>query len=574
MAQVRMLSDDLVAKIAAGEVVERPASVVKELVENSLDAGAVRVTVEVEESGQREIRVSDDGCGMSRDDCTRAVKRYSTSKIRFASDLEHIATLGFRGEALAAIAAAATIEIVTRCSGDDCGTRLIVQDGRVAGVEDSGTPVGTTVTVRDLFLRTPARRKFLKSAGTELGHVTGAVMRLAVAHPGVGFTLRSSRKEVLGAPPGQGIDERVRSLYGGLLADGLLEVDDSSRGVRVTGRAAKAELARGQPDRLFFVVGGRPVTGRMLSHGVTAGYDALLPRGRYPVAFIFLELEDGAMDVNVHPTKREVRFADDRAVHDAIARAVRAAMGKSPAGGREALEHAAGVREALGRYISVSGSGGRQGLLSGDATAAPAGTPRQGGAGLRAWEGPPPVQVAQSYLLVESDEGLVLVDQHAAHERVLYERLSRGLASGRPECQLLLVPIEMELAVGEWELYRECAPELARVGFEMEEFGARTLLIRGIPAAASGRDARELIAGIVGDLGETWKPGVKDITEPLARSLSCHAAVKAGERMSMEEMKSLLSDLGRCELAQACPHGRPVTVCWTLEEIEKRFRRR
>ncbi len=566
MAQVRMLSDDVVAKIAAGEVVERPASVVKELVENSLDAGAGRVTVEVEESGQREIRVSDDGCGMSREDCTRAVKRYSTSKIRSAGDLEHIATLGFRGEALAAVAAAATMEIVTQRSGDDCGTRLIVQDGRVAGIEDAGAPAGTTVTVRDLFVRTPARRKFLKSAGTELGHVTRVVMRLAVAHPAVGFTLRSSRKEVLGAPPGQRLDERIRSLYGGLLADGLVEVDDSSRGVCVTGRAAKAELARSQPDRLLFFVRGRPVTGRMLSHAVAAGYDALLPRGRYPAAFIFLEVEDGAMDVNVHPTKHEVRFADDRAVHDAIACAVRGALRKCPAGGREALEHADGVREALGRYISATGSGGRQGMLTGKEP--------QRLVEHRAWEGPPPVQVARSYLLVEADEGLVLVDQHAAHERVLYEGLCRGLASGRPECQLLLVPIEMELAAGEWELYRECAPELARVGFEMEEFGARTLLVRGIPAAASGRDARELIGGIVSDLAEVWKPGVKDITEPLARSLSCHAAVKAGERMSTEEMKALLSDLGRCELSQACPHGRPVTVCWTLEEIEKRFRRR
>ncbi len=598
---VRRLPDALIDQIAAGEVVERPASVVKELVENALDAGASRVAVEVRAGGCDWIAVSDDGSGMPPADARLALERHATSKLAGPADLTRIATFGFRGEALPAIAAVSRLRLRTRARGAPEGIELRVESGRLLDERAAGGPQGTRVEVADLFGSVPARRKFLKAPTTEWSHAADWLVRAALALPGVHFEVRRDERPALSWPGVADPLDRVAAVLGEEEAAALVPMAREEGGAALDGFVSRPDRHRPTLAGVYLFVNGRPVRDRTLQHALLEVYRDLLPRGRFPSAVLFLRVPPESVDVNVHPAKWEVRFADPQEIHRLVRRGVRDAIGTRQWLAPPGSPQGRGDTAALARDLPLAPASPFPGVpedlpqaLLERAQREAERSPNPQALLERAQRGKAERslnrlaelrllgQLLATYLVLEGKEGLVLVDQHAAHERVLYERLraewmQRGVAS-----QGLLAPQVVELAPAAGAALEQCAASVARLGFDLEPFGAGSVAVRAVPALLCDRDPAGLVRGLGDELAsadtaaDALRAGARalDAAERIFASLACHAARRKGEVLDAREQHALLDALDTIPWAPTCPHGRPVAVPLTLAEIERRFGRR
>ncbi len=567
--RVVILPDAVADQIAAGEVVERPASVVKELVENALDAGATRVQVRLEDGGKSLVEVSDDGSGMGREDAILALDRHATSKIRSAADLVGVRTFGFRGEALPAIASVARLVLLTCEDGGD-GTELAVTGGRLDRVETAARRRGTTVTVRNLFFNTPARRKFLRSTSSEARAAHDALATLALAHPDRGFELDVDGSLRLRVPPSQSREERLAGVWGRELAATLVPVSYAIGAFRVDGLVQRPADAAPSGRRTQLFVNGRPFRDPFLVRAAEAGYRAAIHPGDRPSLFLCIEVTPGDVDVNVHPAKLEVRFRERIGVERAVEEAVRDAIG--------AMVSAASVGDWHRTPREEQMSRGAEEQVDGLTTEAPAGTesPLLGAPAHPPIEdfSTPLLQVFDTYIVYESPAGIVIVDQHSAHERILYEAAMGELASGRAGSQQLLLPLTVELTDEELEALENHGAELRAVGFEVDAFGGRTVAIHAVPAPHPRFDAGACFREMVADLARGRFGGWANRLERFAATYACRAAVKAGQRLGEAEMRRLLLRLFETDLPPHDVHGRSTIVQLPRDELERRFGRR
>lgn len=590
MNLIRLLSPELISQIAAGEVIERPASAVKELVENSLDSGAASISIELENGGLQKIRVVDRGSGMSFEDAALAFTAHATSKIASVDDLFSLSTLGFRGEALASIASIAHVVLKTRRPEDRVGTVMELSGGKLIRHEEEACAEGTDISVTGLFHSTPARRKYMKSEATEYGHCFDIVSELAMAHPAVGFRLLKDGELVFDLPVGQNLKERVRILYGGQTADALVPVTYQQSNVVLSGFVGKPELSRSSRKYQFLFVNGHPVDNRLVGHAVQAAFHSLLMNDKFPWYVLDLQLDPTFVDVNVHPRKMEVKFVNTQEIYRIVFGAI-----------QHALEHAtlspifggqASVSPSLGMGCSMPSQGTELPSfdLGGDFGAAKewGQSPVLGGAKesgdttaplfeVKNMQLRPLAQVSNRYIVAESAEGLVLIDQHAAHERVRYERLLKAAseATARALSQPLLTPLQLDLGVDSARLLREHASEFSALGYELEEFGGNTFLVRAVPAGLEKRDPERVLREVLDDVTNEWKQNhVKNVREVLATVTACRGAIKFGDPLTMLEMEALLKDMAVTPNCTHCPHGRPALFTWTHEKLEEMFKRR
>jgi DNA mismatch repair protein MutL len=608
MGKIRLLSDALASQVAAGEVVERPASVVKELVENSLDAGAGSIEIAIQRGGIALIRVLDDGCGMNRDDALLCVERHATSKIRTKEDLGAITTLGFRGEALPSIASVSKFRLSTREPGSLTGTEVIINGGKMASVADCGEPPGTQIEVRSLFFNIPARRKFLRSEATEFSHLEQCVRVQAAAHPAVRFALVHNERLIFQLPASRDLRERVRGLAGADLAGRLLEIEPQTHhGVTVRGFIGPPGMGRSDRKQMLTFLNGRPVEAQMLTYAIREGYHTALMKGQYPVTYLFLETDPGAVDVNVHPAKREVRFHDGNAVRDAVVTAVSETLTKQmrrpvsgvgltgtdraltlpaphqadliPEAEQRSLRHdwaefPVAPAEPAAPVSDPTGYDRRPDPVSSETAespapmAAPAAAPKAEDFRLLGVLG-------KLYVLLEGKEGLVLMDQHAAHERVLFEEMRRRMESGGVPSQALLVPLTVELAPRDFDLLAQNLETLARLGLAAEPFGGNTLKIDALPTFLKSDDPETFIHQVIDELrGASRLTSKMRLGEDMVATTVCRHAVKANDPLRPPELEKLLRDLLVCEMPYCCPHGRPTLIQIGYAELERKFGRR
>jgi DNA mismatch repair protein MutL len=657
MSKIRVLPDQIVNQIAAGEVVERPASVAKELVENAIDAGATRLAIDVEAGGRRLLKVSDDGEGMTRDDAVLAFERHATSKISRAEDLAAIGTLGFRGEALASIASVARIELVSKNEESTAGTRVVIEGGRMRDVKDAAHPRGTTIVMRDLFFNVPARRKFLRSEATESFHLTNLVTHYALAHPEISFTLTNNGREILRAPLAQDLRERAYQIFGGEFLENLLEVDGGhAQVVRVRGYVSAPRDRRSSRDAQYLFVNGRFVRDRLVSRALSEGYRAILPHGVYPAALLFLETPLEEVDVNVHPAKTEVRFRRNAAVADAVREAVRAALASggyvrtgedagraaSAAGTNPTVadvlseppalpdESAMGARgfesgrtsqpkmdfvttpppneenvlpqPAAATVSHVAGTGTTgisPAVAAADSAETRSTTPATAQVSENEFAAPalPPLNSAQkfvrevaveslsagirplgqldeSFIIATDDDGLLVIDQHVAHERILFDKYLKLEATRPAESQKLLIPETFDLTPAQASVFDSVAPELENYGFELMRLSGRTVAIKATPADLPPSEARNMLSEVL-DTVDAEKKGAARATlrDEIAASLACHAAIKVNMSLAPEKMRWLIDRLLHTSSPTTCPHGRPVILRLTTRDILKGFHR-
>jgi DNA mismatch repair protein MutL len=603
MSKIRILPDILSNKIAAGEVVERPASVVKELAENALDAGATRLLIDIEQGGRSLIRVGDNGCGMSRDDALLSIERHATSKIASDQDLFNIRTLGFRGEALPSMAAVSKLSLVTRAAASDSGTELTIEGGRLIDVAETGAPVGTLVTVRQLFFNTPARRKFLKSIATEMAHIADILASMALAWPQVQFRLTHNERVVKSWPAANDPFERAADVLGGVPRGDLHPVELSREGISVNGWISSPRTFRKSANGIFILANRRFVRDRVAQHALFQGYAQRLVKGQFPLAVLAIRVPFDQVDVNVHPAKSEVRFARPNDVHELIRQAVAQTLydidrpAWKPVGYPEIEAEASPVRDAneifgdrrlVGEASSLDDRGpARVGLPQASENAViqdPAsripypvsGRPTQdnlwnkpGLDGLRVIG-----QLHDTYIICEADDGLILIDQHAAHERVLYEQITRRAENRRPHSQALLVAETVELGFREAQALEALMPHLREMGLEVEPFGGGTVVVKSIPGFLAGREMRPLLTEIAEAAGRSAGPADPQAVLDFCRQrAACHGAIRAGQTLTPEQMQALLRQLDACGNLSHCPHGRPTWIKWETGTIERSFRR-
>jgi DNA mismatch repair protein MutL len=663
MSKIRVLPDHISNLIAAGEVVERPASVAKELVENAIDAGAKRIVIDVEAGGRRLLKITDDGEGMTRDDAVLAFERHATSKISKAEDLNAISTLGFRGEALASIASVAKVELITNTDGAPAGTRVVIEGGRLRDVKDAAHPRGTTLSVRDLFFNTPARRKFLRSEATESYHLTNLATHYALAHPEIAFTLINNGRETLRVAPAQDLRERAYQVFGAQFLDGLLEIENQSGDAarafpsqiaRIQGFVSAPRERRTSRDAQFLFVNGRFVRDRLIGRALSEGYRSILPHGVYPAALLFIEVPLEEVDVNVHPAKTEVRFRRAAAVADAVREAVRgglASAGYAPAheirdaapavieeeprfnphesaesndpGSSETRPKDFGLRpqaqqERIGfgfatapqretehdtevRTTTSIFSTADQSAVSATAQLnTEADTPAESfpdSVAASTLSGLPPLdsalkfvrevpveslspnirplgQLDESFIIATDNEGLLLIDQHVAHERVLFDKYRAAETTRRPESQQMLIPETFDLTPAQAAAFETVADELESYGFELMRLSGRTVAIKATPADLPASEARNVLAEVL-DTVDSEKRGAARATlrDEIAASLACHAAIKVNMPLAPEKMRWLIDRLLITSSPTTCPHGRPVILRLTTQDILKGFHR-
>jgi DNA mismatch repair protein MutL len=666
MGRIHVLPEHVANKIAAGEVVERPASVVKELLENALDAGATRIKISIEAGGKKLIQITDNGCGMVRDDAMLAFERHATSKIKDAEDLLSVATLGFRGEALPSIASVSRLRLETRDAGATAGTILEINGGRMARVEEAGLPEGTSITVRDLFFNTPARKKFLKAESTELSHIASLVTHYALAHPEKHFELHSATNAMLVAPPVAGYSERVYQVFGKETLDQLIAVaarqplehvglpqpppwrreqeDEASQPVdpgemRLHGFVSKPEIQKLNRNSIFVFVNGRLIRDRLVQHGLTEAYRNIIPPTVYPVVLLFLELPPGEVDVNVHPSKTEVRFRQPTLMHDFVRDTVRAALMKArpapqftteihahatassgltpgareweppsdlasasgaparafydPAGGAGFALQAPALQPVSARFqfeggIAVEANAAipvARGLETRFAEIIPETIPDNGCApALDTREEDPTLaalstlrplgQIRNSFILAVNEDGLWIVDQHVAHERVLFECILKQRAAQKVESQRLLMPIVLELSPAQQAIFTEIADELQHNGFEAEPFGARSVAVKVAPAGVDAAAVEHMLHELLDQISrEEQSLNLEKIRGRIAASIACHAAIKVNMPLEQNKMDWLLAELAKTDHPMSCPHGRPVVLRYSVKDIQKAFKR-
>jgi len=674
MGKIHVLPEHVANKIAAGEVVERPASVVKELLENSLDAGSTRIKVQIEAGGKRLIQITDNGCGMVRDDALLAFERHATSKIKNAEDLLSVSTLGFRGEALPSIASVSRLHLETRAAEEPTGTIVEINGGKIFKVEEAGLPEGTSITIRDLFFNTPARKKFLKAESTELSHIASLVTHYALAHPDKHFELHSATNAVLVAPPVAGYSERVYQVFGKDTLDQLIAVaamqplahvglpqpppwrreaeeDAGPRDpgeMRAHGFVSKPEIQKLNRNSIYVFVNGRLIRDRLIQHALTEAYRNILPPTVYPVVLLFLELPTAEVDVNVHPSKTEVRFRQQTVMHDFVRDSVRAALMKArpvPQFINEISAHASaspsltpGAQQAAAQLSvaqqsgaqfsegnahrfapdtsesrllnqpanigdfqlhapvppSVSGrfqfDGGIQ--VEGNAAVALARAPQ-----VVPWNGcTPPIpdepeeinptlapvlaslkplgQIRESFILAVNREGLWIIDQHVAHERVLFEKILKQRSAEKVESQRMLMPLILELTPAQQAVFTEISDELAGNGFEAEPFGTRSIAIKVAPAGIEACDIEHMLHDLLDQIShEEQILNMDTVRARIAASVACHAAIKVNMPLEQNKMEWLLAELAKTDCPMSCPHGRPVVLRYSLKDIQKAFKR-
>ena len=678
MGKIHVLPERVANQIAAGEVVERPASVVKELLENALDAGSTRIRIQVEAGGKKLIQIADNGCGMVRDDAMLAFERHATSKIKDTEDLLSISTLGFRGEALPSIASVARLHLETRAEEEAAGTVLEINGGKIIRVEEAGLPLGTSITIRDLFFNTPARKKFLRSESTELSHIVSLVTHYALAHPEKHFELHSATNALLVAPPVAGHRERVYQVFGRETLDQLIPlaavqpleriglpqpppwrraaetVRESAEGedevalaaphdfgeVRLHGFVSKPEIQKLNRNSIFIFVNGRLIRDRLIQHGITEAYRNILPPTVYPVVLLFIEMPTAEVDVNVHPSKTEVRFRQQTVIHDFVRESVRAALmkarpvpqflaeiGAQPTAGSSLtsplLNQGAGsdgLQRAPWRDLYEPAAAGGFALQAPSVPAATAHLEFEGGIAVeanaavslaRAPEASipqqtidpktipdhgcaPPIpqepqtaptleslrslrplgQVRNSFILAVNEDGLWIIDQHVAHERVLFERVLRQRSARQVESQRLLMPLVIELTPAQQAIFSDIAEELAHNGFEAEPFGARSVAVKVAPAGVDAARIEHMLNEIFEQLArEDQAINLEAVRTRIAASIACHAAIKVNMPLEQNKMEWLLAELAKTEHPMTCPHGRPVVLRYSMQDIQKAFKR-
>ena len=564
MSKIAILSDELISQIAAGEVIERPASAVKELVENSVDAGASRIVVEIEEGGLKKIRVLDDGVGISSGDARLAFERHATSKLSKLDDLFNIRSLGFRGEALASIASVSKVVMKTKTAEARGGVELVIDGGKEQSFEECASEDGTDICVYGLFQHTPARKKYMKSERTEYGHIFELISSIALSHPEVGFKLRNDGAEIFNLPSNQNIKDRIALLYGNDTAKNLVPVTYQQANLMITGFIGKPELSRSSKKYQFLFVNGRAIESRVVSQAVKEGFHSLLMHEKYPWYLFDMQIDPALVDVNVHPRKLEVRFLNQQEIFRVIMGAVHHTLGTSaisPVFGEEKKIEFPSF-ERIQQSIEMK-------------KFEPVNIPQQSSFQIHTTKFRPLAQIANSYIIAESENGIVLIDQHAAHERVRYMRLMEALENESPVIQKLLVPVELELGLDSSRLVQEYLSDFQKLGFEIESFGTNTLLLRAVPAGISTKNPDQIVSEIIADLTKEWKQNhVKNLREFLLTYTACRGAIKFGDPLSMTEMQALLSDMESTEKCTHCPHGRPALVTLTFDGLETMFKRK
>jgi len=677
MGKIHVLPERVANQIAAGEVVERPASVVKELLENSLDAGSTRIRINVEAGGKKLIQITDNGCGMVRDDAMLAFERHATSKIKDTDDLLTIATLGFRGEALPSIASVARLRLETRAEEEAAGTVIEINGGKMIRVDEAGLPLGTSITIRDLFFNTPARKKFLRSESTELSHIASLVTHYALAHPDKHFELHSATNALLVAPPVEGHRDRVYQVFGKETLDQLIplaavqplervglpqpppwrrdpedELEKREPGeMRLHGFVSKPEIQKLNRNSIYIFINGRLIRDRLIQHALTEAYRNILPPTVFPVVLLFIEMPAAEVDVNVHPSKTEVRFRQQTVMHDFVRDAVREALMKarpvpqflseikaqptaSPgltpgALSSDGAQHAPwrSVKESLaGASEGPSGAGGDHGVAPGFALRAPAippvtsrlefdgGIAIEANAAVSLARAPevsipdhavpdhavpdhgcaPPIesasdfaptleslrtlkalgQIRNSFILAVNEDGLWIIDQHVAHERVLFERIFRQRAAQKVESQRLLMPLLIELTPAQQAVFSEIATELAHNGFEAEPFGSRSIAVKVAPAGVDAAQVEHMLNEVLEQLTrEDQAINLEAVRTRIAASIACHAAIKVNMPLEQNKMEWLLAELAKTQHPMSCPHGRPIVLRYTMTEIQRAFKR-
>jgi DNA mismatch repair protein MutL len=664
MGRIHILSEQVANKIAAGEVVERPASVVKELLENSLDAGSTRIKIQVEAGGKKLIQITDNGCGMVRDDAMLAFERHATSKMKNAEDLLNISTLGFRGEALPSIASVSRLHLETRAPEANSGTIVEINGGKIFKVEEAGLPAGTSITIRDLFFNIPARKKFLKAESTELSHIASLVTHYALAHPDKHFELHSSTNAMLVAPPVAGQSDRVFQVFGKEVLDQLipvaamqpleriglpqpppwrraeleLEVQEDDDGLnasrstpgelRVHGFISKPEIQKLNRNSIYVFVNGRLIRDRLIQHALTEAYRNIIPPAVYPVVLLFLEMPNAEVDVNVHPSKTEVRFRQQTVIHDFVRDSVRAALMKArpiPQFAAEIHAHPTASPSLTPGARPEAAQASGWGLQSGtepfslQAPVLPAATERlqfgvegisiEANAAVALALLPqevvpsvscaPPIpeyqedlpnnpgelapllatlkplgQIRESFILAVNREGLWIIDQHVAHERVLFEKILKQRAAQKAESQRLLMPLILELTPAQQAVFTEISDELNQNGFEAEPFGARSIAVKVAPAGIEAPEVERMLHELLEQFArEDQSLNMEKIRGRIAASIACHAAIKVNMPLEQNKMEWLLAELAKTDCPMACPHGRPVVLRYSLKDIQKAFKR-
>ena len=630
MSHIKILPEILSNKIAAGEVVERPSSVVKELLENALDAESKKIIIEVENGGRSIIRVSDNGIGMNHDDALLSIERYATSKIFKDQDLFSINTLGFRGEALPSIASVSKFSIITRAEFSDVGTKIYVEGGRVKKVEQIGAPVGSMITVKQLFYNMPARRKFLKTVNTEMGHIADTVAATALSRPDVHFTLHHNSKTVRNWLPTSDPVDRAADVLGKDIRADLYPLNFKDRNISIYGRIASPRVTRSTFRGVYIYVNGRVVRDRVVRHALMEGYAQRLMKSCFPVAVLFINLPFDQVDVNVHPTKSEVRFVRQKEVHNLVKRAVLETLRQAdrPTWGPrksqdsngvqeqpQVAEQASGYRGVGERSASLEGEGALRlksasledeggfpsnqqratrnehqvssiehpaSSISQPATRTPHPAPRNSQPATQTpiWEKKRFAdlriigQLHNTYILCESKDELFLIDQHAAHERIVFEQLKKRPDSFKPAAQRLLIPETIDMGYLEAEMLGSLIPEFEKFGLEIEHFGGNTFVVKSVPGILSGREVKPLVMEIVERMIKTgFTPGLEKAMDEFLILMACHSAIRANQSLTDMQIKGLLEQLENCENPSHCPHGRPTWIKWTIKNLEKSFGR-
>ncbi|HKB03259.1 MAG TPA: DNA mismatch repair endonuclease MutL [Gemmataceae bacterium] len=576
MPRIQQLPASVITKIAAGEVIERPASVVKELLENSIDAGATRIDIDLDQGGSELIRVVDDGHGIEPADLPLVLASHATSKLRDADDLFRIGTLGFRGEAMASIGGVAKVMVQSRAVGQADGCEILCDGGALSPVRPWNGPCGTRVEVRHLFFNTPVRKKFLRTISTELGHVVETVTRLALGTPGLHIVLKHNSRLVHEVAANAGLPDRIGLFFGKDVREALIGLEIEQGPAVLTGFVADPACDRGNAKHQYLFVNGRCVRDRSLGHALQEAYRGLLMTGRYAVGFLFLRLPPDQVDVNVHPTKSEVRFRDSQALYHLVRAAVQRALRAKNLVPRLQVppsESPGAVSDELRPEMFPSRSEPRSGpaepfIAKPQAAPGPPTSAERGATPQRA------IQIHDAYLVIETPDGMLVVDQHALHERILYEQLRRRVREGKLESQRLLIPEPIELTMEQAAAVLEARPQLAELGLEVEDFGGGTIAVSSYPAMLGRVPVSQIFQSVVDVLATKDRPPTRDqLFERLLATMACKAAVKAGDRLSPEEIDYLMRLRPTAEDSHHCPHGRPTSLVFSRQELDKQFRR-
>ncbi|MBW1805297.1 MAG: DNA mismatch repair endonuclease MutL [Deltaproteobacteria bacterium] len=578
MSGIKILPEKVASQIAAGEVIERPASVVRELLDNSVDAGADRINIRIENGGKRLIRFSDNGVGMDKDDMLLSLERHATSKISSVSDLFSIETLGFRGEALASIFSVSRMELTSRPEEQLVGYRLKSAGGRLKSIDETGAPAGTTVEVRDLFYNLPARRKFLRAARTETGHIVDTLSRIVLPFTNIQLRLDDTGKSLLNLPASENQLNRLTALLGRKVAASMTEVYQETDGVRLSAYLAPSDLSRSRGDRIYVYINSRNIRDRLLTHAIMEGYGQRLMKGRYPQVVVYIEIDPSLVDVNVHPTKQEVRFHESRLVYDSLVSFIQESMRNQFRSFSDPLPgyHSTGTAT---ESQSIGPSAAEPAWEYSQATPieVPIEKPVPGIGKDKQYlvrEAPQVIgQLRDTYILCQTVEGLLLIDQHAAHERIVYEALKRSYHSTQVESQAFLIPRKLELSLKEGRVVLRNLDQLSRLGLEIEHFGGNSFLVRSVPSVLVDVKWEEFLLDLLPVMEEEGDLAAEKALDRLWTVISCHSAIRAGQRMSHSEIIRLLEQLEEMDLPTNCPHGRPIFRKFSYHEIEKMFKR-